>query len=137
MSNFGTDLDCLTDLRDDLGVAPTQGIALLQCLCRLLQGRLWYSPQRGIDVVAAIGASGVDLPSLRQRIALEIEQDERVRSCFVEELSQAEDELVLVIDVQTYAGPTYRLTGRIDQLTGEFTAFEPLPIRTPLNLART
>lgn len=120
--DYGTDLDCATDLTRTLSLASGQrnlGNALVRRLSTPT-GALAYAPTYGIDLRAALSGpmtSGY-LSSLQSAIEQQCEADERVaRASASVQYNYATQALTVDLVIDPDEGPTFALVIAVDKLT--------------------
>lgn len=108
MTDFGTDLDLLTDLSSTMATVSGRK-ALGQALARRLQtprGRLLKHPNYGFDLAGRINddLTQAEIAAIGSDVEAECLKDERVLACSVSSVFAAST-LTVVITVTDAAGP--------------------------------
>lgn len=106
---LGIDLDCLYDITPSLSLTSGPD-NLAKALARRLitpRGALFYDPDYGLDVREYLhaGVTAVELATLPEAIAAEVEKDPRVQSCEASTVFDGRETLVIKLRVTPSAGP--------------------------------
>jgi len=109
VTDFGTDLSCVTDIAAD-GRAVTGRLVVAEACARRLitpRGRLIDDPDYGFDLTAYVNEdlTPSDLAALRSGAEQECAKDERVTSAVVEAELDGAGLLIVNIDLSTGDGP--------------------------------
>jgi phage baseplate assembly protein W len=109
MTDFGTDISCVTDLADD-GRTVTGRMVVAEAIARRLitpRGRLIDDPDYGYDLTAFINddLTPAALAGLRSSTEQECLKDERVQGAEVEAELDAFGLLTVSVDLETADGP--------------------------------
>jgi phage baseplate assembly protein W len=109
MTDFGTDISCVTDLADD-GRSVTGRMVVAEAIARRLitpRGRLIDDPDYGFDLTAYLNddLTPTELGALRSGAEQECLKDERVEQAEIEAVLDSAGLLTVNIDLTVADGP--------------------------------